>query len=91
MGQWYVEVQTSMQEMIVFKWMSQENGSLWDLLWNIELIMFVGTCQVVASNLICTGQSLDTHFVDGALMLLGGDYDEQSTEVFNTELGSGIC
>jgi len=26
---------------------------------------------------------------DGTMMLLGGDYDEQSTEVFNTELGSG--
>ena len=33
---------------------------------------------------------LEHLFLDGTMMLLGGDYDEQSTEVFDTELGSGI-
>ena len=80
-----------MPEMIVSKWMSQENGQLWDLLLNTELIMFAGIWQVVSHYLICLCKNIYFYLLDGMMMLLGGDYDEQSTEVFNTELGSGIC
>ena len=50
MDQQYVVEQTSMLEMIVFKWMSLENGPLWDLLLNTEQIMFAGPCQEVDSS-----------------------------------------
>ena len=78
-----------MPEMIVFKWMSLENGPHWDLLLNIEQIMLAGTCQEVISIVSCHPKIY--YYLDGTLMLMGGDYDEQSTEVFNSELGSGIC